>query len=91
MRLLVIGRGDARLGPGIDRTLRRASSSEPCGHDQIGLEPQFLSPARRRLGQAPAGALNENRRGSISSIVKPETGHAKRAENVMRSWVSFLF
>ena len=41
-------------------------------------------------GQAPAGALNENRRGSISSMVKPDTGQANRAENVMRSCVSFL-
>ena len=42
------------------------------------------------MGQAPAGALNENSRGSISSIVKPDTGQAKREENVMRSCVSFL-
>src|SRR5690606_41091137 len=28
--------------------------------------------------------------GSISSMVKPETGQASRAENVMRSCVSFL-
>ena len=47
-------------------------------------------PSPSHLGQAPAGALNENSRGSISSMVKPETGHANRAENVMRSCVSFL-
>ena len=33
----------------------------------------------------PAGLLNENSRGSISSMVKPETGQAKRAEKVTRS------
>ncbi len=47
-------------------------------------------PRPSHLGQAPAGALKENRRGSISSMVKPETGQANRAENVMRSCVSFF-
>ncbi len=47
-------------------------------------------PRPSHTGHAPAGALNEKRRGSISSIVKPETGHAKRCENMMRSCVSFL-
>src|SRR5262245_59347866 len=47
-------------------------------------------PRPSHLGQAPAGALKEKRRGSTSSMVKPETGQAKRAEKVMRSWVSFL-
>jgi hypothetical protein len=39
-------------------------------------------------GQAPKGLLKENRRGSISSMVKPETGQAKRAEKVWRSPLS---
>ena len=58
-------------------------------HHQVGLEAHLGAEAVA-LGQAPAGALNENSRGSISSMVKPDTGHANRAENVMRSWVSFL-
>ncbi len=60
------------------------------GHDQLGLEGISSVPRPSQAGQAPAGALNENSRGSISSMVKPETGQAKRAENVMRSCVSFL-
>ena len=36
-------------------------------------------------GHAPKGALNENRRGSISEIVKPLTGHAKFSLKVTRS------
>ena len=47
-------------------------------------------PRPSHVGQAPAGALNENSRGSISSMVKPETGQAKRAEKVTRSCVSFF-
>ena len=42
-------------------------------------------PSPPHSGQAPNGLLNENRRGSISSIEKPETGQAKRAENIIRS------
>jgi len=34
--------------------------------------------------------LNENSRGSISSMVKPYTRQAKRAEKVILSCVSFL-
>ncbi len=37
-----------------------------------------------QVGQAPKGLLNENRRGSISEIVKPETGQANFDEKVMR-------
>ena len=36
-----------------------------------------------QVGQAPNGLLNENSRGSISAMVKPETGQAKRDEKVM--------
>ena len=48
-------------------------------------------PRPSHFGQAPAGALNEKMRGSISSMVKPETGQAKRSEKIRRSCVSFLF
>jgi hypothetical protein len=34
--------------------------------------------------------LNENSLGSISSMVKPDTGQAKRSEKVSRSCVSFF-
>ena len=37
-----------------------------------------------QVGQAPNGLLNENSRGSISAMVKPETGQAKLDEKVMR-------
>src|SRR5262244_2640015 len=47
-------------------------------------------PSPSHLGQAPAGALKENSRGSISSMLKPDTGQAKRAEKTIRSCVSFL-
>ena len=34
------------------------------------------------MGQAPKGLLNENRRGSISEMVKPETGQANFSEKI---------
>jgi hypothetical protein len=42
-------------------------------------------PSPPQAGQAPNGLLNENSRGSISEIVKPETGQANFSEKVMRS------
>ena len=48
----------------------------------------ILVPSPSQVGQAPKGLLKENSRGSISSIVKPDTGHAKRAENMLRSPLS---
>jgi hypothetical protein len=33
-------------------------------------------PRPSQVGQAPNGLLNENSRGSISGMVKPETGQA---------------
>ena len=47
-------------------------------------------PKPSQSGQAPNGLLKENNRGSISSIVKPETGHAKREENTIFSSSSSL-
>jgi hypothetical protein len=49
----------------------------------------FWVPRPSQVGQAPCGLLNENSRGSISEMVKPETGQANFSENSMRSWVSF--
>ena len=48
-------------------------------------------PSPSQDGQAPKGLLKENSRGSISGMVKPETGQANFSENTMRSCVSFLF
>ena len=45
-------------------------------------------PSPSQAGQAPCGELKLNSRGSISSIVKPETGQAKREENTVRSPLS---
>src|SRR5262249_46764360 len=42
------------------------------------------TPRPPQAGQAPDGLLNENSRGSISEIVKPETGQANFSANVMR-------
>jgi hypothetical protein len=41
-------------------------------------------PSPSHAGQAPAGLLNENSLGSISGIVKPETGQANFCEKMMR-------
>ena len=43
------------------------------------------TPSPSQDGQAPNGALNENRRGSISGMVKPLTGQEKFSEKVIRS------
>ena len=49
-----------------------------------------LRPRPSQVGQAPYGLLNENRRGSISSIVKPDTGQANLADSSSCSPVSAL-
>src|SRR3990167_1910129 len=66
-----------------------ARLSSGCGTTSSGSNCNSV-PSPSHVGQAPAGALNENRRGSISSMVKPETGQAKREEKMTRSCVSFL-
>ncbi|MNE25368.1 hypothetical protein D3C80_1186970 [compost metagenome] len=43
-----------------------------------------LTPSPSQVGQAPKGLLNENSRGSISLMVKPETGQANFSEKTMR-------
>src|SRR5438105_7035110 len=42
------------------------------------------TPSPPHFGQAPNGLLNENSRGSISGMVKPETGQANFSEKMMR-------
>ena len=55
------------------------------GHDQRRRRPSARVPSPSQVGQAPNGLLNENSRGSISGMVKPETGQANFAEKMMRS------
>ena len=43
------------------------------------------TPSPPQAGQAPNGLLNENSRGSISGMVKPDTGQANFSENTRRS------
>src|SRR5208282_2377673 len=51
------------------------------------------TPSPPHSGQAPNGLLNENSRGSISEMVKPDTGQANFSENSSRcgplcwSWI----
>ena len=40
-------------------------------------------PIPSHSSQAPNGLLNENNLGSISSIVKPLSGHANLVENII--------
>src|SRR5919201_1611163 len=54
------------------------------------------TPRPPHAGQAPNGLLNENSRGSISGMVKPDTGQAKRSEKTRRSgplwsWILAVF
>ena len=46
------------------------------------------TPRPPHFGQAPNGLLNENSRGSISGMVKPDTGQANFSEKTRRSAVS---
>ncbi len=43
------------------------------------------TPSPPHSGQAPNGLLNENSRGSISGMVKPDTGQANFSEKISRS------
>src|SRR5580700_708564 len=42
------------------------------------------TPSPPHFGQAPNGLLNENSRGSISEMVKPDTGQANFSEKTRR-------
>ena len=46
-------------------------------------------PRPPQCGQAPNGLLKENRRGSISGMVKPDTGQANLAEKTIRLGAPF--
>ena len=86
-RLGVIGGGIVRFRPG--RNGSAAQRQVFVRHHHVGIDALFgASPSQ--VGQAPPGLLKENSRGSISGMVKPETGQANSPENRMRSWVSFF-
>ena len=68
-------------------TAPAASERSGCTTTRAGSK-NSLTPRPSHVGHAPTGELNENRRGSISAMVKPETGQANFAENVVRSQVS---
>ena len=61
----------------------RFSGSVSSGTTRSG-SMRISWPMPPQVGQAPNGLLNENSRGSISEIVKPETGQANFDEKVMR-------
>src|SRR6185437_11520424 len=61
------------------RNDRRSSGTTSSG------SKNSLVPSPSQVGQAPYGLLNENRRGSISGMVKPETGQANLAEKMICS------
>lgn len=63
------------------------SGSESSGTTRSGSK-NMVTPSPSQAGQAPNGLLNEKSRGSISGMVKPETGQANLAEKVSRSPVS---
>ena len=57
--------------------------SASLGTTRSGSNSSF-SPSPSQAGQAPCGALKLNSRGSISAMVKPETGQANFSEKTMR-------
>jgi hypothetical protein len=60
-----------------------AIDSASFGTTSCGSKYSF-SPSPSQAGQAPCGALNEKSRGSISGMVKPETGQENFSEKMMR-------
>ena len=85
-RLRVIGRGGFRPRA---RRRRRAATGSRRARSSSGSIARWL-PSPSQAGQAPNGLLKENSRGSISGMVKPETGQANFSEKRMRSCVSFF-
>src|SRR5947209_13516185 len=57
--------------------------SASLGTTSSGSNSNF-SPSPSQAGHAPCGALKLNSRGSISDMVKPETGQANFSEKTMR-------
>ncbi len=79
--LHVIRRGRLRLGPGHDRAL--GDREVVVGDDEVLVEDQFLAePVAGRAGALRR--VEQNSRGSISAMVKPETGQANFSEKTMR-------
>ena len=73
------------------RTISPTARSRPCAAS-ASLSGMTRSasmccstPRPPHSGQAPNGLLNENSRGSISEMVKPDTGQANFSEKIRRS------
>ena len=81
---------DSLVVPNPKLTLRQGAIA-PWRSASFGLGTTSVSstlssePRPPQTGQAPNGLLNENSLGSISAMVKPETGQANLDENRMRS------
>src|SRR5215217_7175978 len=73
--------GDFDLAHG---ALAPCSSDRPWSSTISSSSKNSSTPNPAQDGQAPNGALNENSRGSISAMVKPETGQANFSEKVIR-------
>ena len=77
--------GDSRAtAPWPTARSRRAAAAGPRRARSAAGRRTARPRARRRPGRRRTGALNENSRGSISGMVKPETGQAKFSEKVIR-------
>ncbi len=81
-RLQVVGRGG--LAPRHDGAI--AQRQRHVRDDEVRIDLCSV-PSPSQTGQAPNGLLNENSRGSISAMVKPETGQANFSEKVRRRGV----
>jgi hypothetical protein len=82
--LHVIRAGRVGLGPGDDGAL--LDREILVGDDELGIEEELLAEAV--AGRAGAlGGVEREERGSISAMVKPETGQANFSEKVMRPGV----
>ena len=87
--LVVIGRrGFCPRGDGavLQQCALRVPERSDSGRPSVAL------PRPSQVGQEPKGLLNENSRGSISEIVKPETGHANFSgkQNTLMGFVERL-
>ena len=85
-----ICRAQSASGYNRARTISPRARSRPCARsapcrERPGPRRYAARPRPPQAGQAPKGLLNENSRGSISGMVKPETGQANFSENTMRS------
>ena len=75
----------AARGPWPRARSRPCAGSCPCRERPGRRRRPASTPRPSQTGQAPNGLLNENSRGSISVMVKPETGQANFSENSSRS------